>query len=247
MQDIVDEKTLAAPSPSPKPSLDLPNPHARSRSHSHPETQPHSERLPWGGDYVAQQPTATLGMSLSGGNRNVKNLPRDGLDGSRAWSHDLLDSVSQPKTFFSSLFCPCVVHTTNKQRLRNLEEKGYPLPDEWRECCTVECTGFGLFSLICCCFTLQMDGRKDVRERYEITGSTSSDCATSAFCLPCALTQEARELELEEETCSPVDPTQLAIDAADRPFKPERQKDEVTACCCGMMDMCCWTACPICL
>lgn len=97
MQDIVDEKTLAAPSSSPKPSLDLPNPHARSRSQSRPETQSHSGRLPWEGEYVVRQPAATLGMSLSGGNRNVKNLPRDGPDGSRAWSHDLLDSVSQPR------------------------------------------------------------------------------------------------------------------------------------------------------
>jgi Cys-rich protein (TIGR01571 family) len=44
----------------------------------------------------------------------------------------------------------------------------------------------------------QIHTRERVRERYGIRGDSTEDCATSWYCRPCALTQERREIELEE-------------------------------------------------
>lgn len=43
-----------------------------------------------------------------------------------------------------------------------------------------------------------MGSRSDIRNRYDIRGEGIGDCLNSLFCRPCALTQERRELELEE-------------------------------------------------
>lgn len=43
-----------------------------------------------------------------------------------------------------------------------------------------------------------MGSRLDIRNRYDIRGEGMEDCLASLFCRPCALTQERRELELEE-------------------------------------------------
>jgi len=42
--------------------------------------------------------------------------------------------------------------------------------------------------------------RGSVRGRYNIEGGSVGDCCTTCWCKPCALTQESREIELEEET-----------------------------------------------
>jgi Cys-rich protein (TIGR01571 family) len=38
--------------------------------------------------------------------------------------------------------------------------------------------------------------------RYGIRGDVIGDCLASCLCNPCALTQERREIELEEESLS---------------------------------------------
>ena len=43
-----------------------------------------------------------------------------------------------------------------------------------------------------------MDGRTKIRDRYHIDGNRFTDCLSHTFCLPCALTQESREIALEE-------------------------------------------------
>jgi len=48
----------------------------------------------------------------------------------------------------------------------------------------------------------QMGGRTDVRNRYDIRGGPVGDFFDSVCCLPCALTQESREIELEEKSFS---------------------------------------------
>lgn len=45
-----------------------------------------------------------------------------------------------------------------------------------------------------------MGSRSDIRSRYDIRGEGFGDCLSSLFCRPCALTQERRELELEERS-----------------------------------------------
>ncbi|KAH7101721.1 hypothetical protein BKA62DRAFT_703012, partial [Auriculariales sp. MPI-PUGE-AT-0066] len=44
-----------------------------------------------------------------------------------------------------------------------------------------------------------MSNRAATRARYRIAGDGGSDCFSSCCCAPCALTQESRELELEEQ------------------------------------------------
>jgi Cys-rich protein (TIGR01571 family) len=44
----------------------------------------------------------------------------------------------------------------------------------------------------------QIPTRAEARERYGIRGDVYGDCLTSWCCRPCSLTQERREIELEE-------------------------------------------------
>jgi Cys-rich protein (TIGR01571 family) len=48
-----------------------------------------------------------------------------------------------------------------------------------------------------------MGSRTDIRNRYDIRGEGIDDLFASLFCPSCALTQESRELELEEKSFSP--------------------------------------------
>lgn len=42
--------------------------------------------------------------------------------------------------------------------------------------------------------------RGDIRGRYNIKGGSVGDCCAAFWCQCCQLTQEAREIELEEGT-----------------------------------------------
>ena len=44
----------------------------------------------------------------------------------------------------------------------------------------------------------QIRTREEIRERYGIRASPLGDCLVSWCCNPCSLTQERREIELEE-------------------------------------------------
>ena len=46
--------------------------------------------------------------------------------------------------------------------------------------------------------TAQLQPRLEMRERYGIRGTLINDALTSFCCTPCALTQERREVEMEE-------------------------------------------------
>jgi Cys-rich protein (TIGR01571 family) len=48
----------------------------------------------------------------------------------------------------------------------------------------------------------QINNRSETRMRYGIRGDVIGDCLASWLCNPCALTQERREIELEEESLS---------------------------------------------
>ncbi|TFK71588.1 PLAC8-domain-containing protein [Pluteus cervinus] len=132
-----------------------------------------------------------------GGNRNSKNLPYE-QDG-RAWSEGLFGCCSEPGTCVKSWFCPCVQFAQNKQRVEYLEDQGAFDPDHgggffsgdcFLHCLLQGCLGGG--------WILQIGERGTVRNRYRIKGGAFSDCCTIYWCNPCALTQESRELELEE-------------------------------------------------
>jgi Cys-rich protein (TIGR01571 family) len=48
----------------------------------------------------------------------------------------------------------------------------------------------------------QMRSRDIARERYGIRADAYGNCLTAYFCRPCSLTQERREIELEENSFS---------------------------------------------
>jgi Cys-rich protein (TIGR01571 family) len=47
---------------------------------------------------------------------------------------------------------------------------------------------------------VQIGTRADIRNRYDIRGGGVGDCLTAWCCRPCSLTQERREIELEEKS-----------------------------------------------
>ncbi|KLO08361.1 PLAC8-domain-containing protein [Schizopora paradoxa] len=122
---------------------------------------------------------------------NVKNIPlEDG--GGRGWSHGLLECFGDCWTCCFALICPCMVYSHVKSRLDSLRDEGQPHPHGGkylgRDC---------MFN----CFNgwiLQVGQRTDVRRRYNIEGDSITDCFAAALCSPCQLTQQSREIALEE-------------------------------------------------
>ncbi|EJD39584.1 PLAC8-domain-containing protein [Auricularia subglabra TFB-10046 SS5] len=137
-------------------------------------------------------------MSITGGNRNVKGLPFN-ASGEREWSHGLFDCFEDPMTCLFAWFLPCTIYGKNKTRLQALEA-GAPHPqggellgeDTITYAALNFCCGFG--------WIVGMTNRTATRTRYKITGSDGEDCFLSCCCAPCALTQQSRELELEEQS-----------------------------------------------
>jgi Cys-rich protein (TIGR01571 family) len=124
-----------------------------------------------------------------------------------------------PSLGLRATFCPCVIYGQNKQRLRHLQKRGRPLPGggdtfshECRVYCCMAVPCFYWAFQVCGdsapdkCRSLlrstQMGSRSDIRNRYDIRGAGIEDCLISLLCRPCALTQERRELELEERSIS---------------------------------------------
>ncbi|KAF8068036.1 PLAC8 family-domain-containing protein [Lyophyllum atratum] len=134
----------------------------------------------------------------TGGNRNVKNLPME-KDG-REWSNGLFDCCNDGTTCLISWCFPCVVYGQNKKRLEHLQSNGTPDPEQGG-CMSSDCFLHGCITTFCGCgFLLQMGTRGTMRNRYDIKGGSCGDCCTSLCCMPCALTQEAQELALEEQS-----------------------------------------------
>jgi Cys-rich protein (TIGR01571 family) len=99
-----------------------------------------------------------------------------------------------------AVWCPCVVYGKNRQRLRSLQNQGTPLPGGG-ERYDGHCCVYGAINVATGhARALQIHIREQVRERYGIHGGPIEDCVTSWFCLVCALTQERREIELEENS-----------------------------------------------
>jgi len=147
----------------------------------------------------SQQPQATPGMTIGGGNRNAKNLPMD-ADG-REWSNGLFDCLNEPGTCVLSWFCPCVIYAQNKQRYEHLNTKGTPDPEHGGSPVSSDCMVHAGITVCCGAgWILQFLQRGNYRSRYNIKGSAVTDCLTAACCHPCELTQEHQELELEERS-----------------------------------------------
>ncbi|KAJ7086279.1 PLAC8 family-domain-containing protein, partial [Mycena epipterygia] len=146
-----------------------------------------------------QEPLATRPMQLvPGGSRNFKNMVI--VDGEREWSNDVFDCFTDPLTCLVSWFLPCMVYGRNRARFQALESYG-AVSTETSDgliggdsllYCAAQCCGCGGI--------VGMMGRGETRARYGIHGGGCNDCLLSCCCAPCTLTQESREIELEEQS-----------------------------------------------
>jgi Cys-rich protein (TIGR01571 family) len=115
---------------------------------------------------------------------------------------------------------PCITYGKNKSRLKYLQEHGEPHPsggntctgDCWLHCCLssfLPCCGWILqvrlsshpskYLVANSLYLIQLESRNQIRNRYSVDGGCGSDCVSSFFCSPCALTQEHQEMQEEEQ------------------------------------------------
>jgi len=146
---------------------------------------------------ISSQPEATVPMVV-GGDKNANNRPI-GADGKRDWSFGLFNCSARCNLCCWATFCPCVVYGENRQRLRNLQQQGAPLPGGGGRtndyCCIYAALVPTLYAWI-----LHIPSRGETRDRYGVRGDVYTDCLTAWLCKPCSLTQERREIELEESS-----------------------------------------------
>ncbi|KAJ7459857.1 PLAC8-domain-containing protein [Mycena latifolia] len=143
-----------------------------------------------------QQPRATQPMQ-AGGSRNAKNLPL--VDGQREWSNGVFDCLADPLTCLVSWFLPCVSYGRNRARYQALEN-GAVSKDPMEGVIGNDTIMYGVAQCFGCGGLVGMGGRQLTRARYSIQGDGATDCLLACCCAPCSLTQESRELELEEQS-----------------------------------------------
>ncbi|PPQ81569.1 hypothetical protein CVT25_013412 [Psilocybe cyanescens] len=139
-------------------------------------------------------------MRPGGGNRNAKHMPVS-ADGTRDWSTDLcLFCDHNLGTCCKALWCPCIIYGRNKARIEYLyaEEKVHPTKGGT---CSDDCVVHACLTTFCLFgWAIQIPNRASVRRRYNIEGDWLGDCAAAMFCSPCELSQESREIDLEERS-----------------------------------------------
>jgi len=150
------------------------------------------------GVYV-NQPTVRPDMIMAANNaRNPANKPVD-IDGKRKWTYNLFGCFDAFGKCCVALWCPCLIYSENKSRMRALHYSGQPHP-----------TGGDLLSGDCCIYGLLACGcgsgwildcilRAEEREREKISGDCCTDWLVSCFCVSCGQIQLSRELEAEEK------------------------------------------------
>ncbi|PPQ85919.1 hypothetical protein CVT25_014796 [Psilocybe cyanescens] len=147
------------------------------------------------------QPQAGPQMVINGGgNRNALNLPVDN-EGKRDWSFGLLDCFGDMNKCCLACWCPCLAHGQNRRRLQYLNVNGVPDPDRRRIIAEGDSILYACIEVACDMgWILQIETRRNIRNRYNIRGSGTSDCCAPFCCQSCDLIQGSRELELEEES-----------------------------------------------
>jgi len=165
-----------------------------------------------------QQPEATYQQGPPGGYQpgapfnQAQPMPQSGMNpnvpggggnydanGERDWNNGLLDCFGDCGTCCLAYFCPCIVYQQVKTRIDHLQANGRPDPQHGGSGFGGDCFIHGL--LTGCCglgWVLQMSTRATLRTRYKIRGGGCTDCLAAFCCMPCELTQESRELEVEE-------------------------------------------------
>ncbi|KAG9005288.1 hypothetical protein FRB93_009842 [Tulasnella sp. JGI-2019a] len=192
-----------------EPSPQFPSPlhYSSNDHHAHPSqmqqqmqydpTQRQSIYYP--NEIQQQQPAMIPAMTVNNGaaNRNALNKPFD-ANGEREWSFGLCGCCGDAGACCLSCWCPCMQYSINRSRLSYLEKNGRPNPSHG-EACTGDCWAYGcLAGWLGLGWVLQIGSRSEVRRRYKIVGGPCGDLCTACCCTPCALTQESREIQLEE-------------------------------------------------
>ncbi|KAF9511974.1 hypothetical protein BS47DRAFT_1298352 [Hydnum rufescens UP504] len=133
-----------------------------------------------------------------GGNRNGLNKPFN-ANNQRDWSFGFFDCFSTCGVCLFGWCCPCFSYGQTQSRYHHLLHQGRPHPTGG-ELFNSECLTYGALMYCGCPCFIAMGGRKNIRERYNIQGSEGLDCLIHTCCIPCALTQESREITLEEQS-----------------------------------------------
>ncbi|KAJ6468010.1 PLAC8-domain-containing protein [Mycena vitilis] len=149
--------------------------------------------------YSDQQPLAAPPMQVgTGGSRNFKNMAI--VDGEREWSHDLFGCFADPITCLIAHFAPCIVYGRNRTRYQSLENYGAVNTDTMDGVVGLDCLIWIGAHCIGCPGIAGIIGRGQTRTRYAIHGGACGDFCVTCCCAGCALTQESREIELEEQS-----------------------------------------------
>jgi Cys-rich protein (TIGR01571 family) len=124
------------------------------------------------------------------------------------WKTGLFDCFLSPMTCCLGAWCPCVLYSQNVEALTGEDPCGSCCGYFW----LVQSLGF--LNFFCCagaisqCIfmpSLTLDKRKMLRDAYDLPDSCGGESyCVHAFCLACALCQEARELKLRGH--SPINP-----------------------------------------
>ncbi|KAF7318524.1 HD domain-containing protein [Mycena chlorophos] len=146
--------------------------------------------------YTSEQPMPTIEMK-AGNPRNALNLPIN-AEGERAWSHSFFGCCSDCGLLCYTLWCPCIMHGKNRQRLRSLQESNSPDLDP--SSVSGSCIAWAILAPLGLGCIPQCFNRGEVRARYGIQGSGCMDCLATHYCPHADMIQVSRELELEEKS-----------------------------------------------
>jgi len=131
--------------------------------------------------------------------KNAKGMS-SGPDGDREWSHKFCNCCEDSATCWMAYFLPCMVYASNKRRLEHLTKYDTPEPTRFGGACGSNCCIYAGLAVLGYGWTMQLGTRAILRSRYRIRGGGCSDCCAAAYCTSCQLTQDSRELELEERS-----------------------------------------------
>jgi len=97
------------------------------------------------------------------------------------WKEGFCDCLSDPGTCLLSFCLPCVQYGYNAEAIGD-----------------GDCFMRGATLCLCSCIGCIIAGgtRTNIRNKYGLAEDPCNDCCTAWFCLPCALSQEAREIRI---------------------------------------------------
>ncbi|KIJ63866.1 hypothetical protein HYDPIDRAFT_91654, partial [Hydnomerulius pinastri MD-312] len=117
------------------------------------------------------------------------------------WKHNLFSCFGDAgPVSLVACFCPCILFGKNRQHLDYLQDRGAADPEKGGSGLNEDCLWHRGFTM---CgnwgWVLQLPTRELIRDRRRISGNVVGDWLIAYFCIPCELTQESRELELDEQ------------------------------------------------